>query len=138
MRLSARIGRDAMTAQLHRLFVYGTLMKGEQHQSELADALFMGPAQTLPEYDLMQIDYYPAMVSDGGLRIHGEVYEVDDAQLAKLDTFEEVPGEFVRERISLDDGTEAWTYLMPRHRLTQAEPIASGYFRLRTAPPKKG
>jgi gamma-glutamylcyclotransferase (GGCT)/AIG2-like uncharacterized protein YtfP len=113
-------------------------MKGELHQAELADAVFVGPARTLPEHDLVQIDYYPAMISDGRLRVHGEVYEVDDTQLEKLDAFEDVPNDFVRERISLDDGTEAWTYLMPRHRLSDAEPIPSGYFRLRTAPPKKG
>ena len=121
----------------HRLFVYGTLMKGEHHHDVLKEARFVGLSETRPEYELVQIDYYPALIPGGSLRIIGELYEVDDALLARLDELEEVPHYYVRERISLADGSEAQVYVMPRDRANGAEPIASGYFRMRTAPPKK-
>lgn len=122
---------------LHRVFVYGTLMKGEHHHDLLREARFLGLSETHPEYELVQIDYYPALLTGGSQRIMGELYEVDDALLEKLDELEEVPHYYVRERIQLADGTEAQVYLLPRERAVGAQPIASGYFRMRTAPPKK-
>ena len=121
----------------HRLFVYGTLMKGEHHHEVLKEASFVGLAETEPHFDLVQVDYYPALLSQGTTRIIGELYEVDDATLAQLDELEEVPHMFVREQFKLADGSEAFVYVMPRERATDAEPIPSGYFRMRTAPPKK-
>jgi gamma-glutamylaminecyclotransferase len=121
----------------HRVFVYGTLMKGEHHHEVLKEASFVGLSETEPRFELVQIEYYPALLSGGTTRIIGEIYEVDDATLAKLDELEEVPGYFVRELMKLADGSEAHVYLMPRERAEGAEPIPSGYFRMRTAPPKK-
>ena len=112
-------------------------MKGEHHHDVLKEARFIGLSETEPAFELVQIDYYPALLTGGSLRIVGELYEVDDALLEKLDELEEVPHYYVRERIRLTDGTEAQVYLMPRERADGAEPIASGYFRMRTAPPKK-
>lgn len=122
--------------QLHRIFVYGTLMQGEHHHDTLKGARFLGPAETLPHYELVQIDYYPAMLPGGASRVFGELYEVDDVILQVLDRLEEVPVYYVRERIVLADGSHADTYLMPRERVDNPEPIPSGYFRMRTAPPK--
>jgi gamma-glutamylaminecyclotransferase len=120
-----------------RLFVYGTLMKGEHHHDVLKSAAFIGLSETEGLFDLVQIDYYPALLADGQTHVMGEVYEVDADTLAKLDELEEVPDYYVREKIRLADGSEAQVYLMPRARAAGAEPIASGYFRMRTAPPKK-
>ena len=124
-------------ATRHRVFVYGTLMKGEHHHEVLKEASFVGLGETEASFDLVQIDYYPALLSQGSTRVIGEVYEVDDAMLAKLDELEEVPDYYVRELVRLSDGSEAHVYVMPRDRATGAEPIPSGYFRMRTAPPKK-
>lgn len=121
----------------HRVFVYGTLMKGEHHHEVLKEASFVGLTETHAHYELVQIDYYPALLPEGKTRVMGEVYEVDDLTLAQLDELEEVPDYYVRERIKLADDSEAFAYLMPRARAEGAEPIASGYFRMRTAPPKK-
>ncbi len=124
-------------SQSHRVFVYGTLMKGEQHSEVLMKARFIGPSESLPEYELVQIDYYPAMIPGGATTIRGEVYEVDDEMLRKLDELEEVPVYYVRQSIALADGTSAHAYIMPRERVEGSSPIPSGYFRLRTAPPKR-
>jgi gamma-glutamylaminecyclotransferase len=129
--------RGGFMTTRHRLFVYGTLMKGEHHHEALKEASFVGLSETEPVFEMVQIDYYPALLSGGTTRIIGELYEVDDATLARLDDLEEVPEVFVRERLKLADGSEAFTYVMPRERAANAEPIPSGYFRMRTAPPKK-
>jgi gamma-glutamylcyclotransferase (GGCT)/AIG2-like uncharacterized protein YtfP len=113
----------------HALFVYGTLMRGQHHHDTLAGARFVGSAQTLPAYDLVQIDYYPALIAGGEACVQGELYEVDDTTLARLDELEEVPHYYVRERIALADGRLAFTYLMPRERAAGGVPIPSGCFR---------
>jgi len=124
-------------SNVHRVFVYGTLMKGEHHHEAISKARFLGLAETKPEYELVQIDYYPAMLPGGASKIIGEIYEVDDETLEKLDELEEVPAVFVREAITLSDGSSASVYILPRERARGGEPIPSGYFRMRTAPPKK-
>jgi gamma-glutamylcyclotransferase (GGCT)/AIG2-like uncharacterized protein YtfP len=124
-------------SQRHEVFVYGTLMQGEHHHESLAGAHFLGLAETLPQFDLVQIDYYPALIPGGNKKVVGELYRVDDATLQHLDQLEEVPGYFVRERIELADGRSAFAYLLPRERAEGSTPIDSGYFRMRTAPPKR-
>lgn len=119
------------------MFVYGTLMKGELHHTSIAHARFVRAAETPPAYELIQIDYYPAMLTDGTARIVGELYEVDDETLQRLDELEEVPHYYERRSIELADGSQALAYLMPRDRVEGGSPIPSGYFRMRTAPPKK-
>jgi gamma-glutamylaminecyclotransferase len=119
------------------VFVYGTLMKGELHHASIAHARFLRTAETLPAYDLVQIDYYPAMIEGGALAIRGELYEVDDHTLAGLDELEEVPHYYQRITIDLSDGSQAQTYVMPRDRAHDSTPIPSGYFRMRTAPPRR-
>jgi gamma-glutamylcyclotransferase (GGCT)/AIG2-like uncharacterized protein YtfP len=112
-------------------------MQGEHHHGVLADARFLGPAATQPEFDLVQIDYYPAMLPGGALRVYGELYEVNEDTLRALDRLEEVPDYYERKTITLADGSQAQSYLMPRTRAGQAAAIPSGYFRMRTAPPKR-
>jgi gamma-glutamylaminecyclotransferase len=121
----------------HLVFVYGTLMKGELHHVSIAHARFLRAAETTPEYDLVQIDYYPALVAGGSTRVLGELYEVDELTLRLLDELEEVPNYYERKPIQLADGTTALTYLMPRERAGDSPRIPSGYFRMRTSPPKK-
>ena len=120
------------------MFVYGTLMKGELHHTSIAHARFLRAAETQPEYELVQIDYYPAMLPGGTHRVIGELYEVDDLTLRTLDRLEDVPHYYERLTITLADGTEAFAYVMPRDRGKTGSPIPSGYFRMRTSPPKKG
>jgi gamma-glutamylaminecyclotransferase len=114
------------------LFVYGTLMRGERHHDVMAGAEFVGAAQTLAEYELVLIDYFPALVRGGAQRVRGELYRVDAETLARLDELEEVPHYYVRERVALADGGSAETYVMPRERVgAGANKIESGSFRER-------
>ena len=116
------------------MFVYVTLMKGELHHTTMAHARFVRSAETAPGYDLVQIDYYPAMIAGGPHRVPGELYEVDDQTLARLDRLEEVPDYYERKTIELDDGSEAIAYVMPRERAAGGSPIPSGSFRARNTP----
>jgi gamma-glutamylcyclotransferase (GGCT)/AIG2-like uncharacterized protein YtfP len=113
------------------LFVYGTLMRGEHHHDLMADAEFIAAAETLPAYDLVLIDYFPALLAGGQTCVLGELYRVDAETLARLDELEEVPDYYVRARIWLADGKSADTYLLPRERAPRAVPIPSGSFRAR-------
>jgi gamma-glutamylaminecyclotransferase len=113
------------------LFVYGTLMRGEHHHDVMVGAEFIAEAETLPAYELVLIDYFPAMLEGGSTRVRGELYRVDRATLARLDALEEVPHYYVRASIALSDGQSAETYLMPRERAANAVPIRSGSFRAR-------
>lgn len=121
----------------HLVFVYGTLMKGELHHSTIAHARFLRQAETRPEFELVQIDYYPALLPEGAHRVVGELYEVDDLTLQRLDQLEEVPAYYERRTIELADGSYAFAYVMPRERAPASSPIPSGYFRMRTSPPKR-
>jgi gamma-glutamylcyclotransferase (GGCT)/AIG2-like uncharacterized protein YtfP len=117
--------------QRSRLFVYGTLMRGEHHHDVIEAAHFVGEARTLPAYDFVLIDYYPALIPGGSRAIHGELYDVDAATLAALDALEDVPALYLRERITLADGQSAETYLLPRERAAEAKPLAVDSFRRR-------
>ena len=107
-------------SQHHRVFVYGTLMRGLRNHAKMECARFSGTAKTLlPSYTLVQ---FPSQSAPGhitpGLKKHGndciagELYVMDDECLSVLDHFEDVGGEYDRSRIMLDDGSYAWAYFL--------------------------
>jgi len=86
------------------VFVYGTLKRGFPNAHYLKGQRFLGEARTQPIYRLASLGAYPGLwkPQDGGRSILGEVWEVDDACLARLDVLEDVEGgEYVRERAAL-------------------------------------
>jgi gamma-glutamylaminecyclotransferase len=97
------------------LFVYGTLKGGCRNHGTMRGAEFAGEAATEPAYLLVNCGSYPGLVRAGnglaGQSIRGELYRVDEALLAVLDCFEDVPLEYVRATIRLANGSEAQTYL---------------------------
>jgi len=113
------------------LFVYGTLMRGEHHHDQLAGAQFLGMAATEASFDLVLVDYYPALLRGGQSQVLGELYGVDAPTLQRLDQLEEVPHYYVREGVRLADGRSVDSYVLPRDRLTSFAPIPTGSFRSR-------
>lgn len=76
------------------VFVYGTLRSGECNHSVIAHGRYVGAGYIRGE--VIQ-KAYPALI-DGTLKIPGEIYEVNDDLLYKLDWFEGVPsGLYVRK-----------------------------------------
>ena len=109
-----------------RLFVYGTLRRGDVRAPMLATARRLGTF-TLAGFDLYDLGAYPGVVKGGG-RVVGELVELpDDALLAYLDEVEGIHDEpplYRRERIEVDDA-QAWIYVYAR-TVDQARRIESG------------
>lgn len=113
-----------------RVFVYGTLMRGEQHHAQIQDQRFVGEARTLPRYELIDLGSFPALVEGGATAVAGELYEVSFQVLAELDRLEGHPALYRRWLVALDDGMEAEAYFMPREHASGLA-IVSGDWRSR-------
>lgn len=110
------------------LFVYGTLRHGEPNHSQLSDARFLSEAITEPRFELVDLGGYPALLEGGGTAVRGELYEIGDALLRRLDVFEDVPQLYERTEIYVG-GARAHVYVLPRDRATCAPRIRSGDWR---------
>lgn len=111
----------------HLVFVYGTLLRGEVNHGLLADAEHMGPHRTGPCFTLFSLGAYPGVSRGGRTAVHGEVYRVDDAGLARLDRLEDYPRLYDRTLIPTPHG-RAWIYLY-RGRVRGRRVIRSGDWR---------
>jgi gamma-glutamylcyclotransferase (GGCT)/AIG2-like uncharacterized protein YtfP len=91
----------------HALFIYGTLMPGLRLEAEMLGARFVGPAHIAGR--LIDVGHYPGLLQGDG-PVTGEVYEVDDAHLTRLDGVEGVvPGDrdasqYWREEVTVLSG----------------------------------
>ena len=112
-----------MTAAVTQVFVYGSLLSGLHNHRLLDDAVFIRAASTGPGFRLFDLGPHPGAVLAGGAQpsdsgsgyaIHGEVYDVSEAILARLDALEEHPNYYRREVIELPSGASAWIYLLPQ------------------------
>jgi len=86
------------------VFVYGTLKRGLSNSHYLSGQRFISEACTQPNFRLVDCGGYPGMfaVSENGLSIVGEIWEVADECLARLDLLEDtVGGEYERVLIPL-------------------------------------
>jgi gamma-glutamylcyclotransferase (GGCT)/AIG2-like uncharacterized protein YtfP len=116
------------------LFVYGTLMRGYGLHAVLAPGATLVGEGTV-RGGLLDLGRYPGLVEGGG-RVHGEVYRLDDAELLPVLDREEGYN-FVRRQavVRLEGGRRVRTWLYryggPRERAT---PILDGNYR-RARPP---
>src|SRR5690606_19616506 len=100
----------------YRVFVYGTLRRGEANHRLLERATFLREARTIPAFSLRDLGAFPGLFAGGHTPVVGEVYEVDAATLARLDRLEGHPSFYRREPIALDDGERVEAYLLPAER----------------------
>lgn len=119
----------------HALFIYGTLMPGLRLEAEMQGARFLGAAQVPGR--LVDVGHYPGLLPGEG-QVTGEVYEVDDAHLARLDAVEDmVPGDraasqYWREWVTVVSGplkgqqVQTYVYNCPTDDCT---PIPHGDYR---------
>jgi gamma-glutamylaminecyclotransferase len=86
------------------LFVYGTLKRGQRAHHLLAGQQFRGEARTLPRYRLYDNGSYPCLVEEPerGVAVQGELWEVADAILHRLDRYEGVPELFCRKEVAME------------------------------------
>ena len=120
---------------MNRLFIYGTLLPGLRLETQMQGARFVGAAQVPGR--LVDVGRYPGLLQGDGL-VTGEVYDVDDAHLARLDTVEDmVPGDratsqYWREVVTVAggplQGQQVQTYVYNRP-VAGCTPIAHGDYR---------
>lgn len=79
----------------HTVFVYGTLKNGEGNNHLLDDSAFIGAAVTdTAEYSMLDGGFPVVLPAEtGGLAVAGEIWEVDDQTLVRLDRLEGYRGE---------------------------------------------
>jgi gamma-glutamylcyclotransferase (GGCT)/AIG2-like uncharacterized protein YtfP len=116
------------------MFFYGTLLPGERDHALLANAEPLGSALTEPVYQLVELNVYAALIPDGRVAVHGELYAVSLETRRQIDVSRQVPILFQRATIRLSDGSEAETYLMTADQVRGKRRLAHGDFRKRFAP----
>ena len=72
----------------HLVFVYGTLLGGEDNDILLKGSKFVSSGWTKSIFTLLDNGVFPAIRKGGSQSIRGEVYEVDDMILRRLDRLE--------------------------------------------------
>jgi gamma-glutamylcyclotransferase (GGCT)/AIG2-like uncharacterized protein YtfP len=71
------------------VFVYGSLKRGGPNHKVLANSQFVAEAHTRSSlYQMLSLGDYPGVVRGGSSRISGEVYQVTDRILRRLDELE--------------------------------------------------
>jgi gamma-glutamylcyclotransferase (GGCT)/AIG2-like uncharacterized protein YtfP len=113
----------------HRVFVYGTLKKGNSIRGldRFGNAELVDRAVTAEStYSLYDLGAFPAVSLAGHNKIQGEVWNVDDETFAVLDQIEGYPDFYHRIKIATTAGT-AWIYYIPDvHEYQGATQIAGG------------
>ena len=106
-----------------RVFVYGTLLKGNSnHDVYLKDALFLGKARA-ENFALYSFGAYPGAVPEKGEAVLGEVYEIDESTLEKLDVLEEEVELYLRQktRVVFENGTAREAYIYVYNDMVSAD-----------------
>jgi gamma-glutamylcyclotransferase (GGCT)/AIG2-like uncharacterized protein YtfP len=97
-----------------RIFVYGSLLRGEGNNRRLAGDDFVREATARGR--LYSLFAFPGARFDQSGTIHGEVYDVSEQSLMGLDFLEgydpmrRKSSHYTREKIKLDDGEEVYSY----------------------------
>lgn len=96
---------------MNRVFVYGSLKRGQRNNYFLRDADFVGLHVTERSYSMYEFDDYPAVCLRGRHAIEGEVYRVSDREFRMLDDLEWYPHFYQRIEIPTAWG-DAWMYIV--------------------------
>lgn len=110
------------------LFVNGTLMRGLGLHANLEGAEFVGAFHTAPRYRLYSIgDVHPGMfeVVDGGVSVAGELYNVPEDVLQRVEAGE--PPGLYRGPVELSTGRVVDGILFPRELAEGRHPDISSY-----------
>ncbi len=118
------------------LFVYGTLKRGLCRHSFLADSQFKGLGKSTGSYRMVSVGDYPGLIHEpNGRPISGEVYQVDDETLRRLDIVEGVAeGLYRRDWIDLispwnQEQVATYFYSLPTEGMIEVEqwpPVSGG------------
>ncbi|WP_340818470.1 gamma-glutamylcyclotransferase family protein [Methanolobus sp. WCC4] len=97
------------------IFVYGTLKKDSTNHYLLNGSEFICSTGTKESYTMLDMGQFPGVLKDElpeghSASIQGEVYDVNEQTLGKLDTYE---GDwYFREEVELEAGVTALMYFL--------------------------
>tara|TARA_R100000005_G_C4926563_1_gene157433 strand:+ start:332 stop:703 length:372 start_codon:yes stop_codon:yes gene_type:complete len=101
---------------MNKIFVYGTLKAGGRlHSHGMSNSKYLGEYESDEWWVLADFGAYPGLIP-GDRVVYGEVYEVTDETLKRLDLIEGVPNLFIRANIKVrprgsdDDYMQVLTY----------------------------
>jgi gamma-glutamylcyclotransferase (GGCT)/AIG2-like uncharacterized protein YtfP len=120
-----------MTTREIVLFVYDSLMAGEEQHERLAAARPLGKATTVPGYDLVDLGPNGALVAGGMTAILGELYALEPAAMAALDIHRGHPVLNQRAAVRLADGREAQAYFVAHDQSAGRRRVRTGDWRSR-------
>ena len=119
-----------------KVFVYGTLLSEEPNNILLSSSKFLGE-DSVEGFQMFNLGMFPACVPvsenfTGYATIVGEVWEVDDETLKRLDYLEGYPNFYDRKEVETSFG-KALIYFTPRQGdwLPDAPTIANGDWKKR-------
>ena len=107
---------------MNRVFVYGTLKRGQRNYHFLRDAEFVGEFITRSVYSMYEFEDYPAVCLHGEHAIEGEIFLVTDHKFRMLDDLEWYP--YFYQRIEIDTSYgDAWMYIVKADLCHGKKPI---------------
>lgn len=118
----------------HKVFVYGTTRRGGRYHEIVSGSELLDENVQLAGAVMFDLGPYPALVPapEGTTEaniVTGELYSLDDATLAQLDSRQDHPYLYQRQEVTVttsDGHTEtAWVYWY-RHSTEDAERVADG------------
>ena len=110
-----------------RVFVYGTLKRGQRNNHFLHGARFLGAHVTEQVYSMYEFGDFPAVCIEGRHSIEGELYLVSGRQFKLLDDLEWYPHFYQRIEIPTRHG-DAWMYIV-RTELCHGKRLIAGVWR---------
>ena len=99
----------------NKVFVYGTLKSGGTIRGldGFGDdvSIVVKAVTNYPDYDLIDLGSFPAVIKNGTYKIQGEVWEVSDEVMEQLDAIEGYPDFYQRELTHTTMGKAHMYYL---------------------------
>jgi gamma-glutamylcyclotransferase (GGCT)/AIG2-like uncharacterized protein YtfP len=107
-----------------KVFVYGTLKQGHGNHRLLRESKLLGECNTPPAFEMINMGAFPGAVR-GKEELQGEVYEVDEHTMERLDMLEGYPQFYGREIIPTEFG-DAWIYTLKKHEYDSYPRVIGG------------
>ncbi len=98
---------------MKHVFVYGTLMQGERASGMLADGIYKGEF-VLDDYAMYDLGPFPGIKEYPGEKVIGEVYEIPDSLIPRMDSYEGEGFLYKRVLVSVSNETaslDAYVYV---------------------------
>lgn len=114
------------------VFVYGSLKKGFHNHSLLENSKMVGKS-VIKGFRMVSLGGYPGLVPAATGRCHhvkGEIYEVDQPTMVRLDRLEGHPHFYHRETVTTESGVPCWVYVLPEAQYGNNPSVDSGEWKL--------